>query len=342
MKKSTLAQLTTAAFGTFDSDFADLKERLINFGLIIEKQADVLFKQVQLQEADDATKSRSLLKGISDDNKALIREQRLGMLFQALCKYRHEYESTQRWERSKGTSKWLFSSKEYIRWKRGSPGPLKPYLFIQGKLGCGKTVLLANIVDDLYLSKKPVELSSPCVAYFFCRSDNSLTLQSRTMVGAFATQILSHPALSTSLDAYADSIIPALINSLDTQGIGQLLLNVVRNNSPPIYFVCDGLDEVQDIEIKKLESFFSTLLSSRDIRVCVASRTGKLWKGLDKNKDDSDRCSSEVVKFNHAEEIREYIIIEMERRALLRPEAPITPALYEAVQKVLLQYADGM
>jgi len=71
-------------------------------------------------------------------------------------------------------------------------------LIHSGKIGSGKSVLLANMVDDL----APFALKGT-LAYFFCRHDIAESLISRTILGSLARQLLQNfPPLGTLDDTH--------------------------------------------------------------------------------------------------------------------------------------------
>lgn len=332
-KKPALSQLKASVLNSFDSEFGDLRERLRTLGTLIEKHVATKFVSGQLQEARHSAKSRALIQGLSEDAKRSLREERIFRFFQALCRDQKLYESIRSWERSKGTVTWLFSKQEYTAWKENSSSS---WLSVKGKLGCGKTVLLANIIDDLSLARRPKSSSSPCISYFFCKSEMPESLKARTIVGTIARQIISYPAWSSRLAKYADS--PAVLStmeSMSTSEVADVVLSIIPHKSQPIYIVLDGLDDCLGSEAADLKAFLERLMTERVCLLCTASR-GDSFRPL------SGRAEYYAVSFDNDSEIRSYVVSEMERRSQRWSDEGINSKLYEAIQTALIKHADGM
>ncbi|KAH9215236.1 hypothetical protein DL95DRAFT_425150 [Leptodontidium sp. 2 PMI_412] len=133
-------------------------------------------------------------------------------------------------------------------------------LLYTGKLGSGKSVLLANIVDDLNLY---VQSKDSVVAYFFCRYDIPESLNAGTIIGSLVRQLL-RPI--TDLE-----IVPRFLDNTTSAPDFERLFSLLRCNLPftyKAYFILDGLDECDYKERKKLilqlrqlQSEFTILLS---------------------------------------------------------------------------------
>lgn len=105
-----------------------------------------------------------------------------------------------------------------------------------GKLGCGKSVLLANMIDDLYMQSERLP-----VAYFFCRYDIPESLKAHTVMGSLSRQLLQTIQNPTIGQQFAD----ASPSVLDFEG----LLRLLRDTLPRgyrAYIIVDGLDECDD------------------------------------------------------------------------------------------------
>lgn len=77
-------------------------------------------------------------------------------------------------------------------------------------LGSGKSVLLANIVDDLHMHARSQDTTT---TYFFCRWDIPDSLKARTILGSLKRQLLSTvPDLAETMGACDEN---ALIRDVD-------------------------------------------------------------------------------------------------------------------------------
>jgi hypothetical protein len=168
----------------------------------------------------------------------------------------YDYETAWKQARKIGTTTLLNRTTEYQDWK-GQVDSCT--LLYTGKLGFGKSVLLANIVDDLNLHVRSKDIT---VAYFFCRHDIPESLRAGTVLGSLARQLLRLiPDLAMEADCLNETV-PAQ----DFERIFRLL----QRNLPPdykAYFILDGLDECDHAEreiliyqLRKLQQAFIMLL----------------------------------------------------------------------------------
>lgn len=97
----------------------------------------------------------------------------------------HDYETTWRQIRKAGNTSLYTQIPEYSQW---IAAPDSETLVLVAKLGYGKSVSLANIVDDLSLRIDP---GVNGVAYFFYRHDLPDSLIARTVIGALVRQIIT-------------------------------------------------------------------------------------------------------------------------------------------------------
>ncbi|KAB5554521.1 hypothetical protein GE09DRAFT_1238561 [Coniochaeta sp. 2T2.1] len=173
----------------------------------------------------------------------------------------YDYETTWKETRKQGETSWFRQSTTYQEWK-ASQDPAT--LTCAGKLGSGKSVMMANIVGDLVLDK---QTHNCAVAYFFCRHDVVDSLLCSTIIRSLRRQILrSVPDLSSvdrrfkRNDPFVDSDLVLSI-LLDLPGTFQA------------YFVLDGLDECNDQERRGLVAQLRKLQNAFNLRICVACRS---------------------------------------------------------------------
>ncbi|KAI2856167.1 hypothetical protein CBS12448_7023 [Aspergillus niger] len=145
------------------------------------------------------------------------------------------YDYEQDWKRIRklGTTTMLETSAVYANWKaQQSPQGLQSRTLVcSGKLGSGKSVILANMVDDLNLDvgRKPV------VAYFFCQHDSTQSLAPKTVIGSLARQLLqSENDFDVARDFLGDK------RSLEVDEILSLLKHLLPTQFEAV-FILDGL-----------------------------------------------------------------------------------------------------
>ena len=149
----------------------------------------------------------------------------------------YDHETTWKQIRKAGNSSLFNDNEEYKAWKAQEESCTLVYA---GKLGSGKTVLFANIVDDLHLNAKARENQ---IAYYFCRHDVAESLKARTILGCLARQILaagSYLADNTELSG-------SNVRLLDMDAVSKLLEDSLSQVGKA-FLILDGLDECDSTE----------------------------------------------------------------------------------------------
>ncbi|KAF1944372.1 hypothetical protein EJ02DRAFT_398546, partial [Clathrospora elynae] len=205
-------------------------------------------------------------------------------------------------------------------------------LMYTGKLGSGKSVLLANIVDDLNI---PTKKEQSLVAYFFCRHDVLESLQARTILGSLARQLLCNvPDLTLSSKSFGDTKITG-----DTEEVLELLLQCFSPRHK-VYFVLDGLDECEDKEKEVLVQAVQKIQKTLKVLVCASFRI------------EPNNCLQSITKQLVATRVVPIpdsnpdieIFIEKDLERCLDQESLIIgdPALILDIQDALLRGSQGM
>ncbi|KAF4630078.1 hypothetical protein G7Y89_g8066 [Cudoniella acicularis] len=174
----------------------------------------------------------------------------------------YDCETTWKQIRKLGNATLFNRAPEYQKWK-GRANP--PTLVFNGKLGSGKSGLLASVIDDLNLHVE--EGDSIGMGYFFCRHDIADSLKALTVIGSLARQLLrSLPDLSTGLD-----ILRYLSPNIDIETIFRLLKQLLPPNYQA-YIILDGVDECQHSEMKELPEILQQLQQTFEIFLCISFR----------------------------------------------------------------------
>jgi DNA replication protein DnaC len=153
----------------------------------------------------------------------------------------YDYETTWKQTRKVGNATLFNRTAEYQAWKGRADSCT---LIYTGKLGSGKSVLLANIIDNLNLHIRSKNIT---VAYFFCRHDIPESLKARTVIGSLARQLL-RPISDLS-------IVAEWLNETTSAPDFERIFNLIKRALPPnckAYFILDGLDECDYTEGKTL------------------------------------------------------------------------------------------
>ena len=187
LKKLFLSQLSSSLTKPFESEFGSFKKDLESLATAIRDELSLTSKQIQIDEVNENSRFRMLTAKFSDSAMKELREmkkwreeQRISRFWKLCSTY--DYQRAWKQARKYGTTTWLFSMEAYKQWKTENSSST---IWCTGILGSGKTVLSANVVEDLMLTEPMATVS-----YFFCRHDEVQSLKARTIIGSIAKQIL--------------------------------------------------------------------------------------------------------------------------------------------------------
>lgn len=252
---SALAQLKASLT---DQDIKRVEAELKGWGATIKNEVGMLTSKRVEDEADENSRFRIATSKFS---AALVKQARVKTRMKWLDECSQlDYVTVWKQVHRSGNTALYRDSQDYQTWKTADQSTT---IFIKGILGSGKSVLLANIVDDLHLSN-----SGRAIAYFFCRQENPDTLKSRTIIGCLARQILQ-PLL---YDGGLDGVMGDITTRLDVEGVVELVEHLV----PPthtIFFVLDGADECTSEERRSLGQALKKLQQHCSLSICVSIRT---------------------------------------------------------------------
>jgi hypothetical protein len=248
-QKSTVQQYT--------SSLSD--SRLKTFQTDLETWSHLIKEQMQFSEAQESSQFRALAR---DKFKSASTEQSHATNMRVLdfCST-YDHETSWKQIRKAGNASFHKQHVAYQKWKDSSDPCTLMYT---GRLGSGKSVLLANIVDDLHLS---IDKAQSPVAYFFCKHDIPESLRARTIIGSLARQLLR---TVPDLSVLAESCRTTLTTG-DTGKLLKLLFQGFPSNTRA-YFVLDGLDECDLQEKETLVEAISTVQTRLKIMVCSSFR----------------------------------------------------------------------
>jgi ankyrin repeat protein len=316
-QKSTVQQFT--------SSLSD--PRLKAFQTDLEKWSNSIKEQMQLSEAQESSGFRALAR---DAFKSASIQQRYATNMRVLdfCStYDHEISWKQ--IRKAGNTSFHMQHAEHRKWKESSDSCTLMYT---GRLGSGKSVLLANVVDDLSLSTDKAQ--SP-VAYFFCKHDIPESLRARTILGSFVRQLL---CTVPDLGVLAESCRTTLTTG-DTEKLLELLFQGFSFNTKA-YFVLDGLDECDVREKEILVDAILKVQKRLKVLLCSSFReepnnglqtvTSQLWA----------TCVVPLPKNNP--DIESFIEADLERCLHKNLLTIGDPALILEIQDALSKGAQGM
>ncbi|KFZ03367.1 hypothetical protein V502_11004 [Pseudogymnoascus sp. VKM F-4520 (FW-2644)] len=280
------------------------------------------------EEAQNNFEFRALSSRFS---KSVSLQQELKAKFRILdsCSV-HDYETTWKQTRKIGNTTLFNRIDEYKDWKGEKTSST---LLYTGGIGSGKSVLLANLIDDLYLDSRNKDIT---VAYFFCRHDIPESLKARTVIGSLARQLLLPIA---DLATIAVFIEKTAILALDFEAIFGILQRALLPKSRA-YFVLDGLDECDSDEREILIRQLRKLQDTFPLVLCVSVRLdpGDVLK-LSPERFIAARVASIP---NDNPDIDAFISAELESHIESKRLVIGNPSLILEIQDSLLEGSQGM
>ncbi|KAI9683027.1 MAG: hypothetical protein M1822_006220 [Bathelium mastoideum] len=239
---------------------------LVKFQPGLELWANTIKEEVNLQMAktiEDEAKEESWFRNLSRQHlESKIIHRRIKTRLEVLDEC-SQYDHVTAWKqiRKAGNAKLFRQVANYEAWKDGGSSCT---LICTGMLGCGKSVLLANIVDDLNLHLRN---KNATITYFFCRHDIPESLSARTILGSLARQLLE----SVSEISQAVSLFGTTPSD---EGIVKMRELIQLNHSIDnrVHFILDGLDECTHVEQNLLLAQLRELQTTFPFLLCVSRR----------------------------------------------------------------------
>ncbi|KAL7796741.1 hypothetical protein V8C37DRAFT_408226 [Trichoderma ceciliae] len=198
-------------FSAFKRDTDDIKRCSIDIKDALsraEAQADLQNKHLQSGERKDGSKGRKLKSFFSrrdnrpygvetwqtQSNERRTKERRQQLL-DSLSTYDYVTPLKQsRRKRYSGTSEWLFQTPEFDQWINSTDSPV---LWCYGKIGSGKTILTAGVIDKLLTENHSPDVF---IAFFFARFDNQQFLNAEAIIKSIIRQALNQSGLSDEIE----------------------------------------------------------------------------------------------------------------------------------------------
>jgi hypothetical protein len=266
LQRPIYAQVSTF-LKPFETEFGHFKGSLISVADAVRMEVNLASaKEQQLEIKDNAT-FRSFV-GRFTDKVALEREELNGlrkrknkMQFLDACSS-YKYDTAWKQARKSGNTVWILENQQYKQWFEAGKSSL---LCCTGSLGVGKTVISANLVENL-----SIQTSTAGIGYFFCRFDDAESLRSRTIIGSVVRQLLE-PLGTDAFDGLASGIGP----ELDEGRMLNQLQRLLPVHQQHYFVVLDGLDECTLSESKNTVRFMRGLMEgAHEFHLFCSSRQG--------------------------------------------------------------------
>ncbi|KAJ6102902.1 hypothetical protein N7486_005329 [Penicillium sp. IBT 16267x] len=329
-QKSTLGQLKAALEeGELKSFQLDLERWAGN----IKEEVTLLMAEKIQDEAVKTSKFQSALwKKItkSDDDMLQAKiDARLHVL-----NFCSQFNHTVIWKQTRkaGTTTLFRDSPEYIAWKDPALSCISCSLVYTGKLGSGKSVVLANIVEDLHLHSPEV-----LVAYFFCRHDVAKSLKTRTVIGSLIRQILSGVQDLTS--------VAEALNQCEELGEIEKMTSLLEHAFPAdtlqCFMIVDGLDDLENSERIEVITELSKLQQKFNIHLCGSFRSDPT--SYDLKNDLMGFVSTTVMPIpENSSDIQAFILEELENCLESQKLTVGDPTLILEIRDALFHGSQGM
>ncbi|GKU10324.1 unnamed protein product, partial [Fusarium langsethiae] len=314
-KKSVIGRFTSMIN---DPQMKTFKDDLEVWSAAIKEETNLLLNQKVAEEAKENSIFRSLATFRADASAHQRKIERSIRLLDECSK--HDYRTTWKQTRKCGTTRMLSQCQAYQQWKGGSK---KNSILFLGKIGAGKSVLLANIVDDLNLRKDAITL------YFFARHDNEESVRPRTIFGCLIQQLLEHVMNESSFS----HLFTETISRLELDDIITLFRQAKHGE---VSIVLDGLDEC-DMEAQRTVLGNLTKIERFGYKICLSVRTPEnspTWK--------ANSFDFRVYIPEENPDISEFIQTEVNSRVEDSRLVTRDPNLVEEVKKELIAGACGM
>ncbi|EEA22900.1 hypothetical protein TMatcc_001762 [Talaromyces marneffei ATCC 18224] len=160
--------------------------------------------------------------------------------------------------RADGACEFLLENTNFQNWYH-TPGSRQ--LAICGPMGCGKTVLMTFLVDEL-TRQSTYQLPTPKILSYYCR-DNE-TGETIYILSTLILSLLQHlPGLKKPFyEWYGEALVSGTNPAASTSKMGALMQKLLKSVDRPIFILIDGLDECDSKSQRSLLDFLKR--SARD------------------------------------------------------------------------------
>ncbi|CRG85930.1 Cytoplasmic dynein 2 heavy chain 1 [Talaromyces islandicus] len=183
--------------------------------------------------------------------------------------------------RADSACQFLLTNANFINWYK-APGSQQ--LVILGDMGCGKTVAMTYLVDEL--SQRNVhQLPQPKICYYYCRNDE--TGQAINIFSALILSLLEQfPGLKKSFfEWYKQAQVSGMFDpAKNVKKLEEALQNILEAVDRTVFVIIDGLDECDRASRNNLLRFLKILMQKTPgLKVILSSRPQEeILKQLDK------------------------------------------------------------
>ena len=321
-RKSAISRIASSLN---ESKIHNYEEGLQRWAQLIKEEAAFLNAQTVKQEAEESSNFRARM-AITDRKGVRYRRMKKRIQWLSPCSY-FDHETLWKQARNIGSATVFLDLPGYQVWKVHDNSST---LVLSGTMGSGKTVIMANIVDDITIS-----IPGSTVLYFFCRDDLPQSLRARTVFGSLAQQVTQRYVTDDTMDDIFTDYIPPV---LDLSHIIAMLKNMVQRMAK-VYLVLDGVDKCKEEEQTMIKQGLLELQENSRLMQCISLRT---QANDPETKFHGWQHSWTINIPEDNPDVKEYIDSELQRRIKSKQLEVGNPAIVIDIRDALLEGAHGM
>ncbi|KAF5700342.1 nacht domain-containing protein [Fusarium mundagurra] len=304
----------------FESDLQKLRDHSKNVNKEIRLAADQSqYRNNELQRLENEQADRS--------RRSLSR---------FMSRTRDDFDTMQRLQarqkRYPKSAEWIFGTDEFKRWVDGTTPGL---LWCFGKLGSGKSIICASVIDYLLTQQSS---AGSRVTFFFSRFDDSKSMRADTILRALARQLITVQDVSGDTKRTLETIQSATKDI--SPELSRLLTHLLSKKGPPSWVILDGIDECQREERQTIFKVLGSMLNDVvNAKLFITSRdhATSIFKG--------DYVNLEQVSMNCslAQDGMARLVDQAVQKCLDAEELLVNDqTLIAEIKNTLTQHADGI
>ncbi|KAI0898812.1 hypothetical protein F4806DRAFT_455691 [Annulohypoxylon nitens] len=339
-----IQSLTTSFEAEVQSHAKILKKKadIVRFAIEFSKaETDSKEQKLQERERKSASNHRRLLSTIMGNEFKKAQEWRTqvdvvrtGEKMQRILDFISTYDPVPAYKQAQskrypGTGEWLTHSSELIHWKSANQSSV---LFLSGKIGSGKTILAANVVDNLLSGRS----TSQAVFFFFPRFDNKSSLQAETILRSIIRQWMHQDHVTKDFQNAFEEAQMALFSPQTLQKLLHVRLSMLSSS----FIIIDAVDEFDHSERQFLLDILGDIVraSSLVVKLLVVGRGFE--DEVKKPFPEAQHISMDTATVSH--DLEYYTRQCLKERLWIDQEQIADEHLLEKVCQALTKGAEGM
>ncbi|KAF8135794.1 hypothetical protein EV363DRAFT_1551923, partial [Boletus edulis] len=231
--------------------------------------------------------------------------------------------------RQEDTCEWLLNTTQYRTWRGAESGSL----WLRGKPGAGKSVLVSFVIDSFKKARREGDIS----AFFYCDFRNERSTSSAEVLRSILSQLLrqlrGHPVdLGIVLGALAEAKEWGGSTLSNAKELADFVSRAARLLTKKPLVIVDALDECKDVQkliqaLKTIRDHVRLFIASRPLRVIMDELSDLPFVSME---DMADELSTDIEL---------HVTRELDVRRRLRD---LESVLKMEIRTVLCDKADGM